>query len=250
MKENQDFLKDTFYDCVKSCQTFVFTPTDLEDDQRAIPEERGDVELAVPFRICSFEMLGENNYISVSNTTDQMEYKVNVRIGCIMNVVLDWDDGDKEHMQYIFCSQKYDDGMIQHQVMVSKTASMENLIEIYCDRINKEVEGSEKVKEKVRIGIGKDRVIHKIKRIIHIRPKGKSQQILGVVGEVNWSHRFLRRGHWRNFYINKEKTIFDKNKLGKNRAGDYCVAGKTWVIDSVIGDEDLPLIKKTRLVVK
>jgi hypothetical protein len=40
----------------------------------------------------------------------------------------------------------------------------------------------------------------------------------------------------------------DPNRIGKNRAGEYCVAGYTYVEESVKGDENLPLIKKTRVV--
>lgn len=47
-------------------------------------------------------------------------------------------------------------------------------------------------------------------------------------------------GHWRR--------LFGKSNLGKNRQGEYCVIGRTWVKDHVRGQGELK--KRTRLVVE
>lgn len=48
---------------------------------------------------------------------------------------------------------------------------------------------------------------------------------------------FELRGHWRAH-----------DGLGKDRDGNYCVGGFTWVKNHIRGDENLPLIKKTRII--
>jgi len=114
-------------------------------------------------------------------------------------------------------------------------------IETFLDRINREEDGVEKTRQKVMLGLGKSKKQHRIRRIIHIRPKTKhGKNIIENSGRrIDFSHRFVRRGHWRDL----------PGKLGKNRAGDYCVQGRTWVMESrPIGPEDKPIIKKVRVV--
>lgn len=56
--------------------------------------------------------------------------------------------------------------------------------------------------------------------------------------QLDFSHRFEVRGHWR-------KTT---GSIGKNREGEYVVQGYTWVKAHVKGPEDKPVIKKTRII--
>lgn len=55
---------------------------------------------------------------------------------------------------------------------------------------------------------------------------------------LNWqySHRWRVMGHWRNI-----------EGIGKNRQGEYCVEGKTWVLDHIRGPEGLDIIEKKRV---
>lgn len=87
-------------------------------------------------------------------------------------------------------------------------------------------------------GVGKDSYRHEIKQIIHIRKKIRkceSSQYNGKV--VDWSHRWRVRGHWRKL-----------QGVGKDRHGEYAIKGFTWVKDFVKGNENLPLIEKTRVL--
>jgi len=52
---------------------------------------------------------------------------------------------------------------------------------------------------------------------------------------INWSHQWEVMGHWRRV-----------KRLGKDRAGDYCVNGFTWVDNFIKGEGNL--IKKPRIV--
>lgn len=113
--------------------------------------------------------------------------------------------------------------------------------------------GVEDVNAKVKIrpgGKNRNNIHHTIKRITHV----SSEKSLGDIspssfkGEIEWSHRWTSQGHWRNFYCNREIYEIDSSKVGKNRDGDYCERGRTWVKDSIKGPEGAPIIKKTRVV--
>lgn len=79
---------------------------------------------------------------------------------------------------------------------------------------------------------------HPIRRIVRIVPKAMRKRDVRPItagGVLDWSHRWEVRGHWRHV-----------RGLGKDRAGDYIVAGYTWVKDFVKGPQDKPLVVKTR----
>jgi hypothetical protein len=57
-----------------------------------------------------------------------------------------------------------------------------------------------------------------------------------ALGKIDWKHQWRVRGHWRK--------ISDR-MIGKDREGEYCIVGRTWVKDFVKGDG--PLIEKTRI---
>ena len=106
----------------------------------------------------------------------------------------------------------------------------------YLERLNNEQTGIEQVRQKVRLGVGKNKRVHRINRVIHVAPK-KDAGYSSLTREIDWSHRFAVRGHWRKL-----------DGVGKDRAGDYCVSGFTWVSEHIRGPEHLPFIKKTRIV--
>jgi len=72
---------------------------------------------------------------------------------------------------------------------------------------------------------------NKINKIIHVMPKKETRWIKGLQNEIDWSHRWAVRGHWR-------KT----KDLGKDRHGEYKIRGFTWVKDHVKGPEDKVLV--------
>lgn len=80
---------------------------------------------------------------------------------------------------------------------------------------------------------------HTINQIVRIVPKNLKEKTLPLTqgAEIDWSHRWEVRGHWRKIEL-----------LGKDRSGEYCVNGFTWVKDHIRGPEHLPIVKKTRVV--
>jgi hypothetical protein len=80
---------------------------------------------------------------------------------------------------------------------------------------------------------------HHIRRIVRIVPKKLRDSITPTMsrGQIDFSHRWEVRGHWRRV-----------SGIGKDRNGDYLIRGLTWVMDCVKGPEEKPVIKKIRWV--
>lgn len=80
---------------------------------------------------------------------------------------------------------------------------------------------------------------HEVRRIVRVATKKSAPNLRPIsgAGEIDWSHRWEVMGHWR-----KVDTI------GKDRGGDYCVEGFTWVKEHIRGPEEMPLVKKPRVV--
>jgi len=109
--------------------------------------------------------------------------------------------------------------------------------------------GSEDVKEKVKLGSGKAKRTHTIRRVIRISFDKNYEVTRPLAGKtIDWSHRWTVRGTWVTFWKDATKTEVDFSKVGKDRAGDYCVHGYTWRVEHTKGPDDKPLIKKTRIV--
>lgn len=115
-------------------------------------------------------------------------------------------------------------------------ALVNSSIEYLLKRLNTEKCGTESVRHSVKIGTGKNKYHHRIRRIVYVTPK-KNQSLATGTRDIDWTHRWFTRGHWR-----------DVHGLGKDREGNYCISGKTWVTEHEKGPEDKPLIKKVRMV--
>lgn len=107
------------------------------------------------------------------------------------------------------------------------------------NRLKTDAVGQEETSQKIQIGTGKYKSARWVKRIVHVRPKREVLSKSEPSGRIiDWSHRWLVRGHWRKL----------ESGIGKNRAGDYCVQGFTWVKEFEKGPDSAPLIKKVRVV--
>lgn len=93
----------------------------------------------------------------------------------------------------------------------------------------------------------------KYDNIVHIADKVEYEYTKGMSENVNWEFAGWWRGHWRALYFPDHITdsfgrrVVDYERKGKNREGEYCVAGYTWVVEHTRGDAALAEIK-TRLV--
>lgn len=115
-------------------------------------------------------------------------------------------------------------------------------LRLYLGKLKDGYVGHENVDESVRIAsrtsspkTDRKNFVH-ISKIIRVSP---NKEIVRSIGsrEVDWSHRWMVRGHWRKH-----------NGLGKNRSGEYSVSGYTWVVEHEKGPEGAPLVAdKVRL---
>ncbi len=84
----------------------------------------------------------------------------------------------------------------------------------------------------------KEKRLIKIKEVVMVYPKKLSaeQKLYAETHKIQFSHRFAVRGHWRHI-----------QGIGKNRQGEYCIDGKTYVHEFEKGPKKAPLIRKTRV---
>lgn len=115
-----------------------------------------------------------------------------------------------------------------------------NTVALILNKLNQTtVAGLVKNNERIKLKIRGEKHHHKIKEIIYIMPKKDRQASIPGIGQVNWTHRWRVRGHWRKLEAG----------IGKNRGGEYCIHGFTWITEFEKGPESAPLIaKKTRLI--
>lgn len=151
----------------------------------------------------------------------------------------------KQYGYYALCR---DPAHPKREYKVFKSNTEGETVQAMLERLNKEKMGIESVRQYVKLGTGKKKLTHRIRRIIHVTPKEYISEYPGGHREVNWTHRFLVRGHWSTFWKDKLLRIVDHSRIGKDRAGNYCVTGYTWVTEFEKGPKELPLITKTRIV--
>lgn len=123
--------------------------------------------------------------------------------------------------------------------LITKSNVDADIVAHYLNRMEKEKMGVESVRTSVKLGEGKSKRIHKIRRVIHVQPKKRFfEPSYGGTRSIDWTHRFEVRGHWVSL----------PGKLGKDREGNYCIKDWTWRSNYIKGAEHLPLVKKTRVV--
>ena len=227
------------------CRVFVFssndvTPLNLDmdeyikkvDDLRTHPTAllgpQRDDTIDAPFRVFSIEIAGDDPMGIYQVAPDEAVFQADMFKSYQLCLVVI----EVKPKTYKFLS--YEESEAGRRVFGSSGELATT--KFYLDRLSKEKLGLESVRVKTTIGGGKDKRPHRINEVIHVRPK---TQAVGGSGtrEIDWSHRFEVRGHWRAC-----------SGIGKDRAGMYCVNNFTWVSEHVRGPEHLPLIKKTRLV--
>lgn len=110
--------------------------------------------------------------------------------------------------------------------------------EIMIKAVNASRWGVGQINLRKKIKKGKHRHFIKVNEVIYLDQKNKVKQREGITSEpIDWSHQWRVRGHWRKI-----------QGVGKDREGNYCISGHTWVKDFTKGDKDKPLIEKQYVV--
>ncbi len=220
---------DKHWKLFEECQPLVYWPWQ-DEERRVIPTHDNEKcgLAAAPFKCFSIEVMGKNAVakMPVGGALATIHY-----IMCVERGPLDFD----------FLAVIDFPGARSSSLVPLAAGIIGTTVAEYIDRIRWSALGSETTRVSVKIGLGKSKRQHRIRRIVHVRPKKYVEPKDGEKRTVDWSHRFNVRGHWRKM---------TDGGLGKDRNGDYCIDGYTWVVDHERGPEHLPLIKKTRLVDK
>lgn len=228
---NGEFINDSaFWDFIEECQPFVFSLRGETLEAPEVKDENGetiDVPFDAPFKVFSIEML--DGLVTVPEHGADMPTSVH----CI--VVVEYEPRD--YVYYTHLTTVLNGETLN---VVLKTDELDGLAVKFIERMNREKCGTEKIRERVKIGVGKSKRTVTFRKIVHVRPKKifDSKDLESFSGrQIEWTHRWWRRGHWRKI-----------DGLGKDRAGIYRVAGQTWVTEHTAGGQDAPLISKVRVV--
>lgn len=218
-------------DWLEKCQPIVFTTGEMivDQDTQEIGNSWGPAidKIDAPFSHFSIEKV--NGYLLQANDNEISE---EFKILCVAVKEV----GPK---QFIFLSliERSSD----EKLMVCATNSESGLVSRFVQILNTQKVGVATTRSTVKFGSGSLKRIHRIRRIVYVSPKRDVEKISSEHKNIDWSHRWLVRGHWRSIPV---------GKLGKDRAGDYCITSFTWVTEFEKGPEAAPLISKTRLVVR
>jgi len=229
-KGDQKIATTEFFELIEKCQPFVFMNPNNPDGPK-LPAEEVDMDkypkIDVPFELFSIEML--NGPITSPRPGDETD----VYIDCIVNR----EFAPEKHGQYVLVRQFLKQFGTPETEIVFLTNTMRPTVKRYLDRLQVEKDGLQKIKERVKLGSGQTKRIHTFRKLVYVCPKKLITKSLGGTRNIDWSHRWSVRGHWRGI-----------TGIGKDREGNYCVQDNTWVNHYTKGPEDKPLIKKVRIV--
>jgi hypothetical protein len=236
--ENKNYDPEFFYHMVEHAQPFVFAPSKQTGPQE-LPEVMSEEKYDAPFKVWSAEFPGQT-YVTVSRPDDPIA----VDIDCILAF-----EQPKQGWFY-FALTKVKRGLQESDGVILIT-NLDGVVKSLVDRMNSNTDrfGTENVREKIKVGSGKSKRFITIRKVIHVRPKSQVTEHNSETGKIiEWGHRWWVRGAWHHFWLDKEKTILDTSRIGKDRDGNYCEQGRTWHVEHVKGPEDKPLVTKTRII--
>lgn len=227
---------ESFFEAVP----LVFAPSGVNQIVPPMPES-GILDL--PFKTCFFEM------IEGSHTSVKAPGGVIIRIdGIFINEI---SPTIYEVYVFFFGNNHYSIQLIDKNTdMVSPKENLDprdarslyehvlRMVHALCLRFDKEEKGQSNPRKAFKAKIGKEKKKYRINKIVFVAPKKHKEQIeTKYPKQVDWSHRFKVRGHWRSLI----------GRIGKDREGNP-IADWTWVKDYIKGPENAPLVKKIIVV--
>ena len=225
-----------FLNLLKECHPFVFFPNDTEGKHYPDPYEG---ELDTPFPVISIEVI--NHAISIPAPNTPIEEMV--WISCL--IVHEVQPKKYEFYASFQRNIKKNNEIVRINGLLGPIKEeddhyvvFKSFVAEYLNRLHKEKIGVTGRLENIKYKIGSEKKFLRPKNITYVSPVKYIQTTESNSHKnITWTHRWEVRGHWR-----KTSTI------GKDRDGNYCVHGYTWVKPSIKGPQNSPLIKKSRLV--
>lgn len=193
--------------------------------------------LDLPFKTCSFENT-EHDLLTFSMATKSSDKELG--IDCLCFVVQEVWPG--EYVFFSLCSYERNNERLFSVIYSDKRCRLYYILKRKTQQLIGDIQshknsiGIQKISERIKIRINGEKVIKKIKEVViccENKRKDKYEKENSI--EVNWSHRWEVRGHWRRI-----------KGLGKNREGRYEVNNMTWVNPCVKGPESKNIVKKKR----
>jgi hypothetical protein len=239
--------KDNVYDAVQKAKVFVVRGHEnSEGVQGDFNEEI--TPFSLPFEVCWFEVfdgcVAAWDGVPIDGTVEVYVVRgvliEEVAPGCFNYAVL-LEYGRKGGGPIVQQVITVHDGFHEKGFLTELAKTVKRSVLYIINRIkNTDTIGFSKTGERVKLKTSQGKVIHKIRKIIHIVPKKERGQSIPGEGEVEWTHRWLVMGHWRKL---------GRAGLGKDRSGNYCVKDFTWVMEHEKGPDDLPLVTdKVRVI--
>jgi hypothetical protein len=230
--DEAQFLAKQFFDVIDQCQHFVFRAKEKDAPTEMAPTGTGQ-GLDAPFKVFSIEIAGQNSFITSPFEDDEYQTYVTCLVAA--------ETTPRNYICFAHVHQGskfYDRSRAKERVIVYPKPN--GILGAFIDRLNSDEIGTQKVKERIKIGSGASKRTVEVRRITYVSPKKHTNDVQTVYGGViDWSHRWFVRGHWR--------TLSNEG-IGKDRAGDYCVPGQTWVKEHEKGNPDQDPMNKVRLV--
>lgn len=208
---------------------FVFVPAEGQEHSRPVDHES---RLDLPFTDCFFEILGR----------PLLEFEENKSRGYLNGVYIH-EIGPRDYLIMCLMSVRSGGPYTIYALPSNERATpladhIRGIVAALLDRLTLEDAGVSNPRHAIKVRTSEGKIQHRINRVVHVAPRSAHHVAQSNSSkEIDWSHRFEVRGHWRRTAA-----------LGKDREGIYCVEGYTWVREHVRGPEHVPLIKKTRVV--
>jgi len=228
--QKTNFISEEFFSIVpESRSIIVHDVKDIMRGDKEISSLNGYIDEInpIPFRVTAFEFHG-SDYLVTNNKQLKIKCMVVEDVGPdeydIYSLLQNLETNEHEFLK-VNTEDKFGFAALQiiHRITSLLNSECRGIEEVNSHAVYRNKKGKKKK--------------HVINKVIHLCSKSKKESLIKNKVVIDWSHRWEVRGHWR-----------DISGLGKNRAGEYCVSGKTWVVEHVKGPESQPLIRKVRIL--
>ena len=250
--KNYQIAKNLFEN-IQDSRVFCLSEKTMEGVDRQLGDTLKDIKnLTIPFKQCSFVGIP---YVLLKNKMTDLPININ---GSILKAhyfeitsinVLEVSPNNYEALTLFISADKSMRDVRKSAIFTRLNITKDYDIDTDIDPINFFIMGAigiilstiyskdtlvsdPKIGNKIKYKNANGSNFIKFKKIIYCKNKHEkdSDNKYMPIG-MEYSHRFLVRGHWRKV-----------SSLGKDRSGEYCIPGYTWVTEFEKGSKDLPLI--------
>lgn len=229
-------------DALIDCQPFVIlhdgtdTVHDSDSGDRVKPD-------CLPFKIFSIEFSNGEPVLKLPYKGPQKEDHL-FSVSCIVFIEESPDEyswillKDNESGYAVLTG----DGLSVEMPVIKNTIdpTIHHILNLFLSELSTYQVGSIGIKERFKYRDSKGvKNTKTFNQVIVLRNKNKSDASISFNGiQPDWNHRWSVRGHWR----------VSEGKVGKDRDGNYCIDGYTWVKDHIRGPDDAPIVMKQRIM--